>query len=168
MWTEDQDETLKTMLAGGSTVAEAAKKVGVTRNAAMGRASRKGFQMNAPNSGGWTEERRQVAREERKARVQTRAKAERKHPILPTSSDYRKASKVLFTPKSPPKPQPVQRPSKAAPSLRLTLLEIRDNDCHFIEGDDHRYCGHPTEYLQACCPAHCRVVWQPLKPRAVV
>lgn len=170
MWTEDQDETLKTMLAGGSTVAEAAKTIGVTRNSAMGRAFRRGFQMNSPNHGGWDDKRKREAREARQAKVQTRAKAERKHPILPTSSDYRKASKVLFRPKSPPKPQPDRRPTEAPPSMRLSVLDLRDNDCHFI-ADNHppyTYCGHPAIELRPYCRFHSALIYQPLRPRAVV
>lgn len=163
-WTTERDETLRTMLAAGATVAEAAKTLGVTRNAAMGRASRRKFPMNAPNTGGWDDTRRREAREMRAEKV--RARAERKNPLVikPKHRSF-DLTQAVFSPKSPPKPLPVQRPSHAAPSLRLTLMEIRDNDCHFIEGDDHLYCGHPTEYLQAYCPAHCRVVWQPVRAR---
>lgn len=168
-WTSDQDETLKTMLEAGSTVAEAAGKIGVTRNAAMGRAFRKGFQMNSPNQGGWDEKRRSAAKEARMARIETRAKAERKHPLVlkPKSREF-DANRALFKPKAAPKPQPVQRPTEAPPSLRLTLLEIRDNDCHFIadEYPPYSYCGAPAIELRPYCRFHADLVYQPVRPRA--
>lgn len=148
MWTEERDETLKTMLAGGATVAQAAAKIGVTRNAAMGRASRRGFAMNAPKNGGWNEKRKEDARAVR------RAKAERKNPLV-----------FKVSAPKPPKPM-VQRPTEAAPSLRLTVMDLRDNDCHFIEGErPYTYCGYPAIELRPYCMFHAALVYQPVRAR---
>jgi hypothetical protein len=153
MWTEVQDETLKTMLAGGATASAAAAALGVTRGAAMGRAHRQGFAMNAPNTGGWGAERMKEVRAARKERA---AKAERRNPFLYKASSQPK----------PPRPM-VQRPSAAAPSLRLTLLELNANDCHYVAGDDHLYCGQPAEEFRPYCPGHMRIMYQPVRARGV-
>ncbi len=161
MWTEAQTEELRVLLAEGKTAGQAANVLGVSRGAAMGRAHRQGFEMNAPNTGGWGEERMKRVRAARKEK----AKAKRRNPFL-------------FKASQPKPPRPVaQRPSAAAPSLGLTLLQINDNDCHFIAGDDHLYCGHPVEVKhlddgeearpESYCPGHMRIMYQPVRARAV-
>lgn len=142
-WTPERTEQLRTLLASGKSAGAAAAELGVTRNMAMGKASRMHFPMNAPNDGG--------------VRAKTGSAKPRNHHFNPMQA--------MRKPKAPLKPRPVQRPADAAPSLNLTLLEICDNDCHFIEGDDHLYCGNPAEELRAYCPGHMRIMYQPVRAR---
>lgn len=45
----------------------------------------------------------------------------------------------------------------------LTLAEISDNECRYIPGSDHLYCGHPVKSESAYCVPHHHLVWMPPK-----
>lgn len=36
----------------------------------------------------------------------------------------------------------------------LTLEQLGDNDCRFIPGDDHLFCGHPKKAGSSYCGFH--------------
>ncbi len=51
--------------------------------------------------------------------------------------------------------------------LNLTLAEITDDQCHYIPGDDHLYCGHPKmagSPLTYCVPHHYLMWVKPTGP----
>ena len=49
--------------------------------------------------------------------------------------------------------------------FNLTILEVRDNECKFIPGDDRLCCGHPVKEGKPYCPAHCAIVYVPPRER---
>lgn len=52
----------------------------------------------------------------------------------------------------------------AEPALNLTLLELRDDQCHHIAGLDHLYCGHPVRPGISYCLAHNQLMHEAPKP----
>ena len=51
--------------------------------------------------------------------------------------------------------------------LHLSIIELRDDQCHFPLTDDlpHTFCGHQVKEGSAYCPKHHAVVWVPALPR---
>lgn len=47
---------------------------------------------------------------------------------------------------------------KSTGPLNLPLWELGPNQCRFIEGDDHLYCGRPAD--GSWCPAHRKIVYR--------
>ncbi len=160
MWTQEQTDQLRGYLAAGKTAGqiEVIFRGAFSRNAIISRAHRKGIPMNAPNH--------PTSGRKGGKKTAAKAKAIRQNPIVPR-------------PKKPTPPNPWKaRPAHAAPSLRLTLMELNNNDCHYPEGDrpPFLYCGNPVEVqhvgaeeerAMSYCSAHCRIVYQPVSPRRI-
>jgi hypothetical protein len=49
-------------------------------------------------------------------------------------------------------------------SRNLTLQEIADGECHYIERNDRLYCGHPQKPGSSYCPAHHEIMHEPPNP----
>ena len=43
--------------------------------------------------------------------------------------------------------------------LGKTLFELNDFECHYIEGEDHLYCGQPTNRESAYCSVHHKMMF---------
>ena len=152
-WTPEREELLRTILAGGGSAGAAAKALGITRNAAMGKAHRKGFPMKAPNHGGWDEKKAKKALEARRAKGERQAKP--KAPPPPPRPRIVKLEGRLVAP-----------PIHAEPSLHLGLLELNYNDCRWPEGHGpFFFCGAPALAFRPYCSAHSRMAYRPVEKR---
>jgi hypothetical protein len=86
------------------------------------------------------------------------------------SGQKRRASKIDFTRNSPALPPRVNKtawvsvpPSPdAPPSLNLSIIAVKPNQCRYMAGEGHLCCGNPTVGDSSWCDHHYRVVfWRP-------
>lgn len=77
----------------------------------------------------------------------------------PHQNISRAASRIRARQTPPARPKPKPAPAiKAAPSLRLSILDLDRNQCRFATHDapdgHHGFCGHKTAESSSYCPAH--------------
>jgi hypothetical protein len=58
--------------------------------------------------------------------------------------------------------QPFQETLFAPPSLAVSILDLGQLQCSYIEGDDHLCCGQPAVNGKRWCSFHYRVVYRPI------
>lgn len=137
-WTEERTEILKKMFAEGDSFALIAARLGISRNAAIGKAARLGLSRDAGPS--------QKPGRPRCEKPIARQKVTRQAPI-----SY----------------QPLAAATPATPLTGgVTLLDLREHHCKFPFGDprseDFRFCGAPKEtIIDPYCPAHRMVAYEP-------
>jgi len=146
-WTAEQDEELKRRLAGGQSFGEIKKGMGVTRNAAIGRAARLGLS-NGRKPGGYGGKR----------------PADESRPASKPAGRLRNVTR-LFAIANQSDPGLVCRPPEvvADPSKLRTILELRAHHCRWPvdgEGLATRFCGADKHENLPYCAAHCRIAYQ--------
>ena len=144
-WSEKDDATLRNLWGGKISASGIAAILNRSKNAVIGRAHRIHLppRRASPSPRGYI--RRNVVR------VAKRIERKVSKPKPPT--DPRKVRKV-----ETPLPEPV--------SLRLTLMDLDDNQCRFIAGEPREalYCGHKVQDGSSYCPHHHARLW--VKPNA--
>lgn len=141
-WTPEQVERLRAALSAGKSVGVAAAELGVSRNAAMGKASRVGMDMSV----------RPAVTQVRPGRPPSEVRPP-KTPRNPNNS-------LQWKPARPRPSAPVMH--EAMPSLDVGLMDLHDRDCHWPYGDGpFLYCGHPALVGKSYCGPHFRVAYQP-------
>lgn len=144
IWTEAEDTIIRDNLHKRSARDIAALiGGGVTRNAVIGRGRRLG-----------------LSGTRRRASIkETRPRIRRTNPLV--------QSHLLPVPWTPQEP-----PVDAPPSLQVSLLEARPDQCRYMAGEDYLMCGHPVIYrlvrgemIQSWCAHHFRLVYRAVKSR---
>ncbi|MGE0845515.1 MAG: GcrA family cell cycle regulator [Flavobacteriaceae bacterium] len=159
-WTDERVEKLRGLLAEGLTASQIGARLGVTRNAVIGKVSRLGAEFTrkqpkrtVPRSG-----RRAVNHARRRAHCDTRKPAAKKQPRLarpraPLIADGEIGGGIP--------------PRKALPPLaempRVSLLELSERTCRWPlwgpgdptpSPDDRVYCGHAPHAPSRYCAHH--------------
>lgn len=139
-WTPDMDDILRQFHARGIAAAVTAKRIGVTRNAVIGRAHRLG--LSSP---------RQPSVKLPKASI-TAISAGRKSPATkPTKKpfEWMKAEPL------PPEPEP--------PAQLVALVDLEPHHCRFPHGDPKQegfgFCGSQVVEGLSYCASHARKVF---------
>jgi hypothetical protein len=146
-WTEEEMETLSRMAIEGHSAKVIGIKLGRTRNSIIGRAVRKGIQLQG------------------KHYPSAIKRVVKKEPVIKI------AKAIKFKPKSNNLPVVRERPKPlgdAPPYLLIKLQDLKSNQCKWIVekdfNDDYLYCGHPVVKDKSWC-AHCsKVVFLPFTP----
>jgi GcrA cell cycle regulator len=134
LWTDEQTDLLRKLYAEGFSFSQIAGQLacGFSRNAVIGRASR----LNLND--------------------RPRPKAESKGPRIRSPKPRMRLAKVIQAAAEIFQPQIADVISR-----RMSILEVRDNECHYAdpEGDPvnnipHTFCGHPTLDGASYCYAH--------------
>jgi GcrA cell cycle regulator len=152
-WTTEQSDALKDAVGAGLSFREAAEAINQrfgsthTRNAAIGKWYRLGtpFPKRAP-------------REKKPRMYKPRQIGER--PRIIRTNGNSNAMRVI----SVEVVEQMRLRCVEIIPLNLTLAEISDDQCRYIAGDDHLYCGHPKMSGSSYCTPHHHLVWE--KPRA--
>ena len=150
-WTEEEMETLSRMALEGHSAKTIGLKLGRTRNSIIGRAVRKGVQLQGKY---YPSAIKRVVKKEpavKIARIARAAKAEAK--LVPSTPARMERTKPL---------------GSAPPFLMTRLQDLKSNQCKWIVekdfNDDYLYCGHPVVKDKSWC-AHCsKVVFLPFTP----
>lgn len=147
-WTDKDVATLSSMWSNGHSARDIADRIGVSRNAVIGKARRIGLA------------------------IHVNAVVEReKKPAAPKKEKVSKAKLRVKT--VSPVPLPVEEPppivaSIAAPrSLCLTLIELESHNCRWPYGERSSltFCGNDVDHGKIFCTYHCRVAYVPREVR---
>jgi GcrA cell cycle regulator len=141
-------DTIAAMWREGHTATQIAKQVGAkSRAAILGKLNRLGLLGGRPKQ--QKKPREHLRARNREAQRRYKQKSARCSPaILP------RAEKTAWV-SVPPSPD-------SPPSLNLSIIDVKPNQCRHIAGDDHRCCGNPIIEGTSWCDHHYRVVyWRP-------
>ena len=189
-WTDEAIDLLRTLAADGLSASQIAWKMftqfpGITRNAVIGKAHRKGISLNGKQ---WWES-HQAPRLPRPPRESLRkshsnsdgappaarartpkaqrvaAPSEALRPIDPAlRAGKGRAARIINVRPKQAATAPVERNLSAPRSLWIPLVELRFGVCRFPRGDpksaDFAYCGAPSGE-KSFCPYHCSIVYEP-------
>jgi GcrA cell cycle regulator len=135
-WTDEKVKTLTRMWAEGLSASVIGAKIGMSRNAVIGKRIRIGLPGRGGNGGGWRRSREDLA-----AHIQE----------LRTFETKMKAALPKYQPKT-------QADGDAPVPLMISLLDLTDQMCRWIVTDDRPflYCAHETEPGTAYCEHHYR------------
>lgn len=149
VWTEEMDDKLRA-LVGTSSFRDIAPILGVTRNAAIGRAGRIGLSNKKPKLTAEQKFVRDAERELRRLRNNDRRNERRRERRA--NGEYAPISYVPVI-SNIPKPE----------SLNVTFAEIERHQCRWIEGEavPTLFCGATTKDSSSYCPHHHQIVWHP-------
>lgn len=149
-WLDEHDDVLREELAKGHSLADAAIELNsrfgmaITRNAAIGRASRMGI------------------------KSKTRGGDNMKRIVKPKLAPKIKP-KLVAGPIRIEQPRMVREDAEircaAIEPRHLTLLELKSKDCRYPYGDSPEpitFCGHPQQEASSYCPAHRALIMRPL------
>jgi GcrA cell cycle regulator len=151
-WTEDRTEKLRHLVREGKSASAAAKELGTTRNAAIGKAIRQGLRFGGVR---WPKRGTSLSREDRLAAERVRNALRRPHVV------------------SRPEPKPtVPVPAtvatlKAGPNsgvVAKAVLGLEPHHCKFPIGEttspDFRFCGEPHLTSGMYCETHANIAYQ--------
>lgn len=134
-WCQDRVDQFRKLYAEGLTHSVIAKRLGVTRNASIGKAARLGLP----------------------SRAQT-------NPPKPALEAKPRKPKFNFARTSPASVSAKKKAagvsdiaaSDAPPSLNLSIIEIGANQCRYPYGDraPFQFCGHEQHPGSSYCPSH--------------
>ena len=141
-WTEDKILKLKELWGKGKTASQIAEIIGgITRNAVIGKAHRLNLS----------------------AKIRGKINSQRNNNFIHTSSDNnqvaRKSRKSKF--------KSLLLSKDFEPSKNLTLEELTDETCKYMDHDKHpnevdsRFCGRKSVEKFSYCPLHLMIVFQP-------
>lgn len=140
---------LKELRAEGYSASMIAQKLGVTRNAVIGRLTREG-----------------MADRMRPVHSLPKTRRSKTSCVSPTIIQNMRNGK--------PEPKvipfvPVSVALKQPKSKRLTILELTDRTCKYTpdDGPNHRFCGHETELGSSWCPYHRSILFESRTQRDV-
>ena len=164
IWTEARTERVKELFDSGVSHGEisdtASKEFGIaiSRNASIGKAHREGWE-----------------RVTKPGRYGTRAgprKAKAK-PLAEKTVQFKLFR--IVRPNGNPHHEPIGFANETTSiklrcvdivPLNLTLAELDQKEqCHYIQGDDHLYCGHPVKPGSSFCVPHHALCWVAPKPK---
>ena len=131
-WTDALLAKLKGCIDRNLSGGQAAMEMHMTANQLVGKAHRMGWHFNSPMA--------------RPKKGMGKPKAE-KHIKVVQIAAYRA-----------PEP-PI---AKAADFLGLALWQLNDDQCRYIEGDDHLFCGQPVLDDKSYCAFHNRLCYYPV------
>lgn len=160
-WTDERVELLRKLAGDGLKASEIAAELGVTRNAVIGKARRRGINLisrQAINVRKGREKKKQSSSEDlpktevrRRPPVQFKYPLEVQVPVVETEENEVKLSTVNDEKKLPPYPG----------SLNKIITDLEEAECKFPTGQDgkiHLHCGQPTGGVRIPnCPHHTKV-----------
>src|SRR6185437_11682849 len=177
-WTDEAIDLLRTLAADGLSASQIAWKMfgqfpGITRNAVIGKAHRKGISLNGKQ---WWES-HQAPRLPRPPRDAPRKSPRKSHPnsdgapseaLRPIDPSLRagkgRAARIINVRPKQSATAPIERDLSAPHSLWIPLVNLRFGVCRFPKGDpkaaDFAYCGAPSGE-KSFCPYHCSIVYEP-------
>jgi hypothetical protein len=145
-------ETIIAMWRDGHTGTQIAKEVGAkSRGAIMGKLNRLGLLGSRPKQQKKPQEHLRARNRDatRRYRERLNSKFTRSSPAIP-----QRVNKTAWV-SVPPSPD-------APPSLNLSIIAVKPDQCRHIAGDDHLCCGNPIIEGTSWCDHHYRVVyWRP-------
>lgn len=130
-WTDERVAILRALIAKGETARNIGQELGITRNAAIGKALRLGLHIGGGKKDRTRGHRKDVA-------------------------DKRNKLTRLFLPRQYQE-RIAPSPTVAAPdSINKTLLELRGSDCRYpvTEDSPFLFCGHPQDGGSSYCAHH--------------
>lgn len=133
-WTDYRIDTLKRMRTTGHSYTEIAKKLGISRNSAMGKARRLGLPTHESKSSRSLINKRNISR------------------ATATVPRVKAAPELSGRPLPPDMALP--------PSLNIALIDLEPHHCRFIPGDDRRFCGHPRIDASPYCITHSLIAYR--------
>jgi hypothetical protein len=143
LWTEDRIGTLKRMFADGEAFSVIGNELGISRNAAIGKARRLGLPARGQGVN-------PIVRKNRSPKNRR-----------PTTLAGREAARARPKPApvvalSPPPPAPIL---VAPPPRNLTVMELELDDCRWPITDHppHLFCGNLRAPALRYCPFHARL-----------
>ncbi len=162
-WTDERVELLKKFWADGLSASQIANQLGeVTRNAVIGKVHRLGLAGRATTS------------RTRSARPRANITL---FPPRPSQAQYRTFGNTALK----AQPQPVERkiaaviPMRALPELEaapeglITLVELKENMCHWPLGDPmeegFHFCGRRKSFGVPYCEHHSAIAYNPAARR---
>lgn len=154
-WTEARTELLKHLLSDSRSAADIAEKLGVSRNAVIGKVLRLGLTL--PNAGNRSPN-GSVSAQRRSARAVNPLGRKRISRIKPESVA--------------PREVPDELPSMPEPATAVRLLDAAEEHCRYPLGApsaDMLVCGAPPIKDRPYCAYHCRICYEPareLRPRS--
>jgi GcrA cell cycle regulator len=144
-WTDEKVKTLTRMWAEGLSASIIGARIGMSRNAVIGKRIRLGLPGRGVKGG------------------RKRASAPSSMPLKPPR-DHRDHATINVAElrrlraemETAPKQEPKQTPDGAPVPLMITLLDLTDQMCRWIVTDDRPflYCGHESEPGTAYCEHH--------------
>jgi GcrA cell cycle regulator len=146
VWPEERTAALRTLAEQGLSASQIGLRLGISRNAVIGKCQRDGIAMGLDRTIKTPAERAAAATASTARRVAwMRRKRAAGLPTAPT-----KASRY------------VARMATTVPSgHEVTILGLTETSCRYIAGDEITanvlYCGAVTEPDRPYCPAHCAV-----------
>ena len=128
-WTEQKIETLTKMWNNGASCSQIGERIGMTRNAVIGKRKRLGL---VPRGKGGRDK---------------ATKIPKRPPMTPEG-------KGILMPQC--NVSPVRTTDNAPVPMMIPLLDLEDNMCHWVSTDDspYLYCGHACKIGSAYCQHH--------------
>lgn len=136
-WNEAEIEMLKKLCADGLSFSRIGAIMGISRSAAIGKASRLRIPKSPAKPTG---------------RKRNPVTAEGKRILTPRLHRLNFETQM----KVAPKPQPVKQADDAPAPLMIPLLDLTDQMCRWVVTDDRPflYCGHAAKRSTAYCEYH--------------
>jgi GcrA cell cycle regulator len=141
-WTIARVTDLRRMIEEKCSASQAAIHLGITRNAAIGKATRLGLNFNSPSV----------------RNFYWRTQTERPKPSEPVIRIRKRVA-----PKVKPMPQMLPEPE----ARNLTFADLEKNDCRYAVTADHPmlFCGQTKADGSSYCDHHHHVCWMPPQAR---
>lgn len=141
-WTDEKVKTLTRMWAEGLSASVIGAKIGMSRNAVIGKRIRIGLPGRGGNGGGWRRSREDLA-----AHIQE----------LRTFETKMKAALPKYQPKT-------QADGDAPVPLMISLLDLTDQMCRWPvnspeRGGEFLFCAHEKDRGSPYCSFHERIAW---------
>jgi hypothetical protein len=150
VWTDERKEVAARLWREGQTCRQIAAVIGgVTRNAVIGIINRLGLSGLQPKQQKKSPEHRRIKNAEKRQRYRSKTRFTRSSPALPPRVNKTAWVSVIAPPDAPP-------------SLNLSIIAVKPNQCRHIAGDDHLCCGNPIVEGTSWCGFHYGTVfWRP-------
>jgi hypothetical protein len=132
-WLGDRAETVKQLFDRGLSASKIAAQLGrgFTRNAIIGKLYRLGLSRPKP----------QKTQEAKRQRANERLRSHRAAKRQYTPFNYARNGIPVERAKAAAVGFP---PGPAAPSLNLSIIEVKNGQCKYMAGEDHLCCAHPV------------------------
>lgn len=185
-WDSITLKKLKSLLGKGLSTSEIGKRLGMSKNAVVGKLNRMGWNTKAGTTTKGKSDKTKKTATTTKAKTKAVAKAPAKKPVAkapvkktPQKPAAKKTETKKATTKSAPKVEkPVKEPKSAAKNLAmhqriiqhsLEMANLKPNQCRWPIGDpdseNFHFCGKTVFTGKPYCYEHCRLAYQFTPPK---